>query len=354
MGICESICDSTNPKIETKQNQKQKLLQNPNASSPSPSSSSISLFNLEVLSILVKAQKKIIFLKSNAINETSKIKNEFIKLKTNSNINKYNENKIQIKNLIIKQNLISIYDILIPLFDKVKKKFFDFIQNNKNITKEIIKHTEIDTLIYVSNYLNVNELLKFKEIIKNNYGINYVKDAEDNKNRMVNKEIINKINENKNEINDLLIYDKIKELLSSEENENRSTYKSTKKTGDNFSNNNNNIDDIFSNKNKIFISNQQSIIIKNNRSISEGSINNIDDNNNDTNHLCNIINYYNNYKSNSNINENQSKDYMNKNITESNNNNNGFIEEDSMLAVIGKSRRQEFIQTRINFIEKTI
>ena len=91
------------------------------------------------------------------------------------------------ENLLKDENEIAIYDLLVPILESLKEKC-DLIISNKLCLSEI--KASVDTIIYVSNQVEIDELKIFKEKIAKQYGNEYITNVENNKEKSVNEDLI--------------------------------------------------------------------------------------------------------------------------------------------------------------------
>ena len=91
------------------------------------------------------------------------------------------------------EKYVSIMDTLNELFEKIKNKI-----NSLAGSKEcpIALRPPLDSVIYASTRLNIEELNQLREKISQMYGSDYIKKASNNEDQIVNQELIKKLNEN--------------------------------------------------------------------------------------------------------------------------------------------------------------
>ena len=91
------------------------------------------------------------------------------------------------------EKYVSIMDTLNELFEKIKNKI-----NSLTGSKEcpIALRPPLDSVIYASTRLNIEELNQLREKISQMYGSDYIKKASNNEDQIVNQELIKKLNEN--------------------------------------------------------------------------------------------------------------------------------------------------------------
>ena len=126
--------------------------------------------------------------------------------KTNSNIDKkkneistcLEQNNIdmaraKMNNILKDENDIEIYDLLKPFLEKLMERC-TLIVSNTECPPEI--KSILDTILFASTRVEIDELKTFKEKIIKKYGSDYVTNAEKNKDNSVNKDLLEKIQHN--------------------------------------------------------------------------------------------------------------------------------------------------------------
>ena len=87
------------------------------------------------------------------------------------------------------ENEIAIYDTLNPFFDILKTNSSYIISSNECPAD---LRAPLDSIIYSSNRLEIDEFKQFREIITEKYGSTYVKRAENNSDKFVNRNLVDK------------------------------------------------------------------------------------------------------------------------------------------------------------------
>ena len=237
----------------------------------------------EMKSLILLFQKKCEIEKNKTI---SSIKSNYLEIEKYLKTNNLDLAKIKMDNIINKENKISCLDILINNCDILKEKITLIMQNNK-VPNELRRY--LDSLIYSSTRLKIEEFNKFREIVQNKFGLDYIKSCDNNSENTVDQNLIEKLQIKQND-NTYIIY-KLK------------TYCNYKKINYNFDNN-------FPNLN-----------LNINNNISNNNINN---NNKNSNLDCEYqggkgFNPFINNNNNNNINNNNNNN-NNNNINNNNNN----------------------------------
>ena len=112
-------------------------------------------------SLILLFQKKCEIEKNKTI---SSIKNNYLEIEKYFKTNNLDLAKIKMDNIINKENKISSLDILINNCDILKEKITLIMQNNK-VPNELRRY--LDSLIYSSTRLKIEELSKHDFLIKN-------------------------------------------------------------------------------------------------------------------------------------------------------------------------------------------
>ena len=91
--------------------------------------------------------------------------------------------------IIIDKDFVEVYNILEPIIEEMKEKS-PYIILNIECPNDI--RASLDTLIYSSTRVEIEELIQFREKIKFKYGSTYIYKADYNTDKYVNKDILNK------------------------------------------------------------------------------------------------------------------------------------------------------------------
>ena len=93
-------------------------------------------------------------------------------------------------NMLKDEDLISVYDILGPIIEVVKEKCIYIISNN-DCPADL--RAPLDTIIYAAARIDMDELNKFREKIKQHYGEAYIIKADGNADKFVNVNLAEKL-----------------------------------------------------------------------------------------------------------------------------------------------------------------
>jgi len=98
--------------------------------------------------------------------------------------------KAKMENIMQTEDLITVYDILGTLIEKIKEKC-SYILNNKIVPEDLRAH--LDTIIFASYRLEIEELHFFRENMRIQYGDSYISDASCNKAELCNVNVVEKL-----------------------------------------------------------------------------------------------------------------------------------------------------------------
>lgn len=120
---------------------------------------------------------------------------EIIKRKRKEVISSLEDNNLDIakakmESVLREEDYITVFDILGPLCEILKEKVSYLLLSNK--VPDDIRAT-LDTVIYASTRLEIDELHKIREIIKLKYGELYVSKANTNADSLVNVNVVDKL-----------------------------------------------------------------------------------------------------------------------------------------------------------------
>ena len=213
----------------------------------------------ELKAMILLLQKKFEVDKNKTI---SSIKNNYLEIEKCLKTNNLDVAKLKMDNIINKENKISALDILIFNCDILKENINVLIQNNK-VPNELRK--SLDSLMYSSTRLKIEEFNKLRAMIQNKFGLDYIKSCDNNNDNFVDQNLIEKLGIKQND-NSLIII-KLK------------TYCNYKKINFNF-------DDNFHNLKMNINNNMNNNNNKNNNNNNYSDV----DNDNKFNHINNINN----------------------------------------------------------------
>ena len=120
---------------------------------------------------------------------------EAIKKKKEEIINSLKKNNMDLarakmNNILKDEDYISACEILDPIFEIVKERRIYIISNNE-CPAELRAH--LDTLLYAATRLEIESLTQFREKIIQKYGIAYVTKADNNADKLVDQNLVEKL-----------------------------------------------------------------------------------------------------------------------------------------------------------------
>ena len=99
--------------------------------------------------------------------------------------------KLKMENILKDENFISIYNLIEPIIKNIREKS-NLIISNDECPPEI--RNQLDTIIYASTRIEINELIEFRKKIIKIYGQDYVTKADNDTDKLVNKNLIELLN----------------------------------------------------------------------------------------------------------------------------------------------------------------
>lgn len=91
------------------------------------------------------------------------------------------------------EDLIAAYDILIPLTEILKERC-TYIVSNSECPIELRAH--LDTAIFSARRIDIEEYMKFRDLIQRKYGEAYISKADNNVDKLVDQNIVDKLGVN--------------------------------------------------------------------------------------------------------------------------------------------------------------
>ena len=144
----------------------------------------------EISAILNLMQYKTKQARSKKVNDIRKKKDEIIELLKNNN-----EDMAMAKmdGILRNEDLIAAYDILIPLTEILKERC-TYIVSNSECPIELRAH--LDTAIFSARRIEIEEYMKFRDLIQRKYGEAYISKADNNVDKLVDQNIVDKLGVN--------------------------------------------------------------------------------------------------------------------------------------------------------------
>jgi hypothetical protein len=141
----------------------------------------------EIKTYIMIVQTKISLFRNKKIDAIKKKKQEIAKSLRENNLDVA---KAKMDSLIREEDYITAYDILGPLLEILKERVTYIITSNE-CPPDL--RAQLDSVIYASTRLEFEELLKLRDLIMRKYGSAYIQKAENNVDRLVNINLVEKL-----------------------------------------------------------------------------------------------------------------------------------------------------------------
>ena len=138
-------------------------------------------------------------------------------------------------NLIKDENYVEVYDILDPILELIKTKC-NYIISTTECPEDLRYY--LDSLLYATIRLDIDELMTFKDKITKIYGQYYIENAINDKDKKVNKDLIEKLKITT--FSDKVIKERQNQLISENQSKPERTNSPTRSILKKLNNNNNN------------------------------------------------------------------------------------------------------------------
>ena len=137
--------------------------------------------------LLELSQQKCLQFRNKKVNEIKKKKDEIANCLQQNNMELASA---KMDNLLKIEDLITVCDILNPIFEIIKEKCV-YIISSSECPAEL--RAPLDTVLYAATRMEVDGLMKFREKIIQKYGIAYVEKAGNNADKFVNQNVVEKL-----------------------------------------------------------------------------------------------------------------------------------------------------------------
>ena len=141
----------------------------------------------EIKTYVMIAQTKISLFRNKKLDQIRKKKAEIAQSLKENNLDVA---KAKMDSLIREEDYITVYDILGPLLEILKERVTYIITSNE-CPPDL--RAQLDSVIYASTRLEFEELLKLRDLIMRKYGSAYIQKAENNVDRLVNVNLVEKL-----------------------------------------------------------------------------------------------------------------------------------------------------------------
>ena len=144
----------------------------------------------DLLPLLNVMQLKTSQAKSKKTHDTLKKKGEIVELLKKNNMDMA---MAKMDSILRNDDFIAAYDILIPLIEILKEKC-SYLVSNDECPAEL--RALLDTIIYAARRIEIEEYMRFKEKIQLKYGEAYIMKADNNSDKLVNANLVEKLGVN--------------------------------------------------------------------------------------------------------------------------------------------------------------
>ena len=141
----------------------------------------------ELQKLLEASKRKCVLYSNKKLNEIKNKKNEIINCLKQNNMALASA---KMDNMLKDEDYVEIYKVLYSTIEIIKEKC-TYIVSNKECPTDI--RAQLDTLIYSSKRLEIDELIQFREKIKQKYGEAYIIKADNNTDKFVNVNLAEKL-----------------------------------------------------------------------------------------------------------------------------------------------------------------
>ena len=142
---------------------------------------------IEVKTYVMSCQSKMTLYRNKKIYEIKKKKDEAIAALKQNNLDVA---KAKMESIIRLEDTITVYDILGPLCEILKERI-TYLCEAQEVPPDI--KAQLDTLIYASSRVEVDDLYQLRNLVQRKYGSYYIEAADQNKDGLVNVNVIEKL-----------------------------------------------------------------------------------------------------------------------------------------------------------------
>lgn len=155
------------------------------SSKEQPQSRQINVNELKTYIMIVQA--KLTQSRNKKIAEIKKKQDEAVK---NLQDNNYEIGKLKIESVMRCEDYISAFDILSVICEVLKEKV-SYINLSAQVPDDL--RASLDTIVFASSRLEIDELHKLRELLKTKFGSLYIQEANENRQNLVNVNIVKKL-----------------------------------------------------------------------------------------------------------------------------------------------------------------
>ena len=142
---------------------------------------------MEIKTYIMVIQNKLILYRNKKIASIKQKKLEIAKCLKENNLDVA---KAKMDTIIREEDMITVYDILGPLCEILKERV-TYIISNSECPPDL--RAQLDSVIYASTRVEVDELHTLRDLIMRRYGQNYIMKADSNADKLVNVNLVEKL-----------------------------------------------------------------------------------------------------------------------------------------------------------------
>ena len=142
---------------------------------------------IEVKTYVMSCQVKMNLYRNKKLNEIKKKKEEIVAALRQNNLDIA---KAKMESIIRLEDTITVYDILGPLCEILKERI-TYLCEATEVPPDI--KAQLDTIIYASSRVDVDDLYQLRSLVQRKYGGYYIQAADQNKDGLVNINVIEKL-----------------------------------------------------------------------------------------------------------------------------------------------------------------
>ena len=142
---------------------------------------------IEVKTYVMSCQAKMSLYRNKKVYEIKKKKDEIVAALKQNNLDIA---KAKMESIIRLEDTITVYDILGPLCEILKERI-TYLMEAQEVPPDI--KAQLDTIIYASSRVDIDDLYKLRDLVQRKYGSYYIQAADQNKDGLVNINVIEKL-----------------------------------------------------------------------------------------------------------------------------------------------------------------
>lgn len=142
---------------------------------------------IEIKTYVMSCQNKMSLYRNKKVYEIKKKKDEAIAALKQNNLDIA---KAKMESIIRLEDTITVYDILGPLCEILKERI-TYLCEAQEVPPDI--KAQLDTIIYASSRIDVDDLYQLRSLVQRKYGSYYIEAADQNKDGLVNINVVEKL-----------------------------------------------------------------------------------------------------------------------------------------------------------------